>query len=771
MKHLPAFAWMVVFGASLGTSPLAWAAEAVQTSPEPLPAAAYSRAEAVLPQHVDELVFGISVRPQWIGETERFWFERRTPAGREYLRVDPAGRTMEPLFDHAALIAALADATRATVTRKAFRLTDLKADPETGLLRFGFAGKKWRYDPVSRALTPEATPGEKGVESPDGKWRAVVRAGNLVVVSIRDGSEKVLTADGTVDAPYATPVVNVKTMIAEGTALPAVEPDLVWSPDSARIATYRLDLRGARRLAHVQSTPPDDAPPKVFDYVYTLTGDTSPPRGQGIIFDVAAGTRVDIQLPAEPILYYGGPGFEWSADSKAVFESIAERGYKALRLFRIEAATGAARVLTEDRSDTYVDYYGHFWSYDGKSDTHYWTADPTGFAHVYAIDGRSGTRKQLTAGAWRARAVAGIDRADGRVLITGSGRETGRDPYYRHLYAVPAKGGAARLLTPEPLDHDVSVSPGGSYFVDNMSRIDQPTHSVLRSSRDGHIVMELGRADVSAYLAAGYRLPEPFETVAADGKTPIYGAIFKPADFDASKQYPVIEDIYTGPHYVMTPKSFEAAMTGRNDNAMAQLGVIAVTIDGRGTWGRSRAFQQPSYRNLHAVGLDDHIAGIRAIAARNPWMDANRVGVYGFSAGGYDVMRAMTERPEFYKVGVSASGNHDNRLDKASWNEQWMGGDLGPHYDANSNMSWASKLTGKLFLAHGELDENVPPAATLRLADALIKANKDFDFLIVPNADHFLDTVPYFQRRRWDFFVRELIGKAPPQGYAMRPFD
>ncbi|MGH7025794.1 prolyl oligopeptidase family serine peptidase [Brevundimonas sp.] len=606
--------------------------------------------------------------------------------------------------------------------------------------------------------------------SPDGRWRAEVRDGDLIIVSTADGAERRLTQDGAA-SPYATPLINLKDMAAQGTSQPAARPAIRWSPDSRFIATYRIDRDHARRLSLVQSSPKDGGPPRVLDYLYPLTGDTETPTAEGVFFEVESGRRIPMATPARPVLYYGGPWYEWSADSRAVFERAPARGYGALQLNRIEAATGEARLLTEDRSDTYVDFYGHFWTYDDKSNTHFWTADPDGYAHVYAVDATTGARRQLTSGDWRARSVAGVDHQAKRVLIVGSGRETGRDPYLRHLYSAPSAGGQPRLLTPEALDHDVSVSPDGRYFVDNMSTIDQPTRSVLRRSSDGRIVMELGRADVGAYLAAGYRLPEPFQTVAADGVTPLYGAVFKPADFDPAQRYPIIEDIYTGPHYVMTPKSFEAAMIGRNANSVAQLGVIAVTIDGRGTWGRSRAFQQPAYKNLHAVGLEDHIAGIRAVAARNPWMDPERVGIYGFSAGGYDVVRAMTRHPEFYKVGVTASGNHDNRLDKATWNEQWMGSELGPLYDENSNITWAPKLEGRLFVAHGELDENVPPLASLRLVDALSKANKNFDFLMVPNADHFLDSVPYYQRRRWDFFVQELLHETPPAAYPMKPFD
>lgn len=773
MKRLPALAVLLMSSAApLAVAPV-FATPALAgveaAAPAAMSPAVYARAEAVLPQHVDDLIYGLNVRPQWIGEGAEFWFERRTPEGRDYVLVDPTSGRTRPLFDHDALTAALAAVSGKPLARKDLRLRGLKLDDKTRKLTFAYDGRSWRFDPTTGAVEAAAE-AAKGVVSPNGRWRVEVKEGDLVIVSTADGAERRLTQDGAA-SPYATPLINLKDMAAQGTSQPTTAPAIRWSPDSRYIATYRINRDGARRLSLVQSVPKDGGPPRVLDYLYPLTGDADVPTAEGVFFEVESGRRIPMATPARPVLYYGGPWYEWSADSRAVFERVPTRGYGALQLNRIEVATGEARLLTEDKSDTYVDFYGHFWSYDEKTNTHFWTADPDGYAHLYAVDAMTGARRQLTSGDWRARTVAGQDHKAKRILVVGSGREAGRDPYLRHLYSVPSTGGPPRLLTPEAMDHDVSVSPDGRFFVDNMSTIDQPTRSVLRRSSDGRVVMELGRADISAYLAAGYRLPEPFQTVAADGVTPIYGALFKPADFDPAKRYPIIEDIYTGPHYVMTPKSFEAAMTGRNANSIAQLGVIAVTIDGRGTWGRSRAFQQVAYKNLHAVGLEDHIAGIRAVAARNPWMDPERVGIYGFSAGGYDVVRAMTRHPEFYKVGVTASGNHDNRLDKATWNEQWMGSELGPLYDENSNITWAPKLEGRLLIAHGELDENVPPLASLRLVDALIKANKDFDFLMVPNADHFLDAVPYYQRRRWDFFVRELLHETPPPAYQMRAFD
>ena len=749
-----------------GAAPMVPAAVVAQES---VPAAAYARAEALLPQHVRKLIPGLSVRPRWIGETSRFWFEKQTRDGREYLLVDAAAGTSRPLFDLAALASALGTATGKPVEPKDLRLPGLRVDARTGLLRFLHAGKSWEYDPGARALAADRdTLG--GDVSPDGQWRAVVRAGNLFLISTQDGRERQLTTDGTTESPYATPVVDPKIMIAQGTQHPVMQPLLTWSPDSRRIATFRLDQTGARRLALVQSTPPGGDAPRVFQYVYTLPGDTATAVARGLFFDVATGARTEMTLPPDPVLYYFGPYYQWSADGKAVFVRLTERGYKRLQLYRVDAATGEARVLSEDRSDTYLDTWTQFWFYDDKTDMVYWTADQTGWFQLYGIDPRSGGRRALTTGDWVVRSVAGVNKASGTLLVIGTGREPGRDPYLRHLYSLPSRGGPIRLLTPEALDHDVSVSPDGRFFVDNMSLIDQPTRSVLRSTDDGRVLMELDRADISAFLAAGYLLPEPFESMAADGTTPIYGAIFKPAGFDPTKRYPIIEEIYTGPQIIAnSPKSFEASLVARFIQPQAQIGAIGVTVDGRGVAGRSRAFQQPAYRNVHAVGLDDHIAMIRAMAAKYPWMDTSRVGVYGYSAGGYDVVRALTERPDFYKVGLTGAGEQDNRLDKAWWNEQWMGREMGPVWDANSNITWASKLVGKLMIVHGELDDNVPPANAYRLADALIKANKDFEFLIIPNVNHPVMAVPYFWRRQWDFFVRELLGRKPPV-FEMKPY-
>jgi len=383
----------------------------VSAQSEQLPASTYARAEAVIPQHMGKLIYGTSVRPKWIGDTSRFQFEKRTPEGRQYWVVDSLAGKMQPLFDHDALIKALATATGQQVDRKKFRLTELEVDAKTAVLRFKHDGKGWQFDPKANALTAYSAPADQGLVSPDGAWRAFVRNGNLFVVSIKDGREQQLTTDGTIDAPYAMPVMDPKIMVAQGTQTPVVEPALTWSPDSKRIATFHLSQEGARRLALVQSAPPGGDNPRMFTYVYPLTGDKAVPLSKGIFFDVDTGKRTDMALAPEPMLYYLAPEFTWTADSKAVLERVTERGYKALQLYRVEADTGAAKLLAEDRSDTYVDFWSHFWSYDDKSDTVYWTADKTGFLQTYAIDARTGARAQITSGDWRVSSVAGIDQA------------------------------------------------------------------------------------------------------------------------------------------------------------------------------------------------------------------------------------------------------------------------------------------------------------------------------------------------------------------------
>jgi dipeptidyl aminopeptidase/acylaminoacyl peptidase len=359
--------------------------------------------------------------------------------------------------------------------------------------------------------------------------------------------------------------------------------------------------------------------------------------------------------------------------------------------------------------------------------------------------------------------VLGIDHVDAgarTILLTGVGREPGRNPYYRSLYRVPLDGTQPVLLTPEPLDHETSVSPDGKWFVDAMSSPDTPTRTVVRDARDGRIVAELAKADAGALFATGYTPPEPFRGVAADGKTPLYGMIWRPANFDPSRRYPIIDEVYTGPTTTNVPTAWRDTITA-GAGSVAQIGAIVVNIDGRGTSRRGQAFRMPAYQNLGEVGLDDHIAMIRQMAAKYPYIDADRVGVYGGSAGGYDAARFVLRRPGFFKVAVASSGNHDLRLDKAWWPEVSMGNPDPSVWERNSNMSVAKNLVGKLLLIHGDIDDNVPVTESMRLANALITAGRDVDMVILPNTTHRV-AQPFFWRKLRDYFTRHLLDEKPP---------
>ena len=356
--------------------------------------------------------------------------------------------------------------------------------------------------------------------------------------------------------------------------------------------------------------------------------------------------------------------------------------------------------------------------------------------------------------------VAHLDAKARTLLVTGVGRESDRNPYYRALYRVTLDGKQPGLLTPEPLDHEVEVSPDGKYFLDAMSSPTVPTRTLVRDARDGRIVTELARVDGSALFASGYTPPEPFTGLAADGKTRLYGMIWRPANFDPRARYPIIDAVYTGPTTTNVPTSWNGAVTA-GANSVAQLGAIVVTIDGTGTSRRGQAFRLPAWQNLGEVGLDDHIAMIRQMAARYPYIDATRVGVYGGSAGGYDAARFVLRRPEFFKVAVASSGNHDLRLDKAWWPEVSMGNPDEAVWERNSNMSVAKNLRGKLLLIHGDIDDNVPVTESMRLANALITAGRDVDVVILPNTTHRV-AQPFFWRKLRDYFTRHLLDEKPP---------
>jgi dipeptidyl aminopeptidase/acylaminoacyl peptidase len=731
----------------------------------------YERAERFLAPRVDSLVLNERVRPTWLGDSDRFWYVRDLPNGREVVLVDPAGPHRAPAFDHARLAAALSDALGRAVEPLRLPLDRLTLSGAGDTVRIEADQAVWEcglaaYHCVRRP--PRERPA--GI-SPDGKWVAFVRDHDLHVRSTESGREIRVTDDGERGRAYATPVPSPTVMVRERSDTPPLDPLVFWSPDSRRLATYRIDTRGAGTLGMVQHAPPDRVRPRHYTYYYPLPEDSILPSGDLFLFEVDrwAPTRV----PIAPLVmqYYNAPARPaWSDDGGVLTLVVTDRGYGRRQVLRIDAATAAPSVVIEEIGEPYVDVYGGtiLETFDGGGVL--WASERDGWKHLYLYDAATGAlRRQLTSGPWVVRAVPHVDPRTGTILFAAGGREPGRDPYLRHLYRTDVTGRSVRLLTPEDADHDVAVSPTGAYFVDTYSRPHVEPVSVLRRASDGAIVLELERADITRLLAIGWRRPEPFTATARDGATAVHGLLWWPSTFDSTATYPVIEQIYTGPHSFFVPKSFAAY---RNTaQVMAELGFVVAQVDGLGTNGRGKAFRLRSWKDLGDGGLEDHIAALRQLAARRPYLDLTRVGVYGHSAGGYDAAHAMLTHPEFYKVGVASAGNHDHRMDKAVWNTQWMGWPVGDHYREQSNVTLAPRLEGKLLLAHGDVDENVPVSATLQLVNALIEANKQFDLLILPNQTHNLGRHAYFQRRRWDFFVEHLLGVEPPADYRITAFD
>ncbi len=751
-----------------------------------LPTEQYRRAERFLPWNANRMLFRMGVDPHWVDGTDAFWYRSETAAGPRYRRVEPATGAVTSAFDHVRLAAALSRASGAPFDPDDLDLKDLTFPRHPDRVTFALADGDWSCDLIDYTCTagsPASAAPTDAVGSPDGEWEAFVRDHNLWLRRSTDGSERQLTDDGAPGYGYGAPLSS--PLESAGLA-EADRPVVHWSPDSRRFLSCRIDERPARHLYLIQSVPTNgETGPRLHTYAYPLPGDTDVPLAEGWCFTVDRDGKARVALPPLPMLYYGSPFHDrslwWTDDGSQVFLLLRERGGRSYELVAIDPASGASRSVLTERTNRGIDPY-LFWGDvnirvidTGKHVI--WYAHRDGWGHVYLHDAGTGAQiRQLTSGAFNVSGIAHVNETERWLAFTAVGREPGEDPYANRVYRISLDGGPPELLTPDAGDHMVRFAPSGACFVDIFSSTDRPPVSQLRSL-SGHLIVELERADIGPLLATGWIMPERFTAKARDGVTNIYGVIVRPSHVDPAGSYPVIDYIYAGPQVNIAPTTFADAApfadsfrAGRgagfwHAQALAELGAVVVMVDGLGMPGRSGAYHDVSYRNLGDGGIPDHIAAIEQLSDRYPYLDLSRVGIYGHSAGGYASAHAILSHPDFYKVCVSSAGNHDHRLDKATWVERYMSPEVGPHYDEQANRSLAGNLTGKLLLAHGEMDENVHPASTLALVAALIRENRDFDLLILPNRPHRLDDDPYFIRRRWDYFVRHLIGAEPPPGY------
>ena len=730
----------------------------------------YERAEKFLPGNLQHSVYVANVVPNWLNKSSRFWYRKVGPAGKEFILVDSAQNSQKPAFDHARLAGALSHASHQEVSATDLPFDTFEFQDHDGAIRFTADEIRWRCTLGDYVCEKSAGPADDITEafSPDHRWAAYVNHYNLYLRDTSTGQVMQLTRDGEKENDYATPLPSLRTMVEQGTETPRQRPGVFWSPDGTKLITYRIDSRNAARFTSLQFVPPDQLRPKAYSYAYFLPGEPLP-MASLTIFDVPSGRRIDVDTAPVSVYYYGGPRLTWFDDSNRFYYLHIERGYKDGQLREVDAQTGKQRAVVSEHSDIRVDEYETLFNFTSDGSQAVWASDRDGWNHLYLYDGATGAlEKQLTKGDFVVRALVYTDGKAHQTYFLACGKEAGEDPYQNHLYRVNFDGTGLTLLTPESADHAVVFSPDGQYFVDNFSRADLPGGTSLRRASDGSIVRELEKTDVAALTKMGWKPPTPFAGKADDGKTDIYGLIWRPSNFDASKKYPVVEYVYTGPHNFFVPKKFSACCGTQQQ--MAELGFVVVMVDGRGTAGRSEEFHNFSYHNLGG-SFPDHVALIRQMAAKYPYMDLSRVGIYGTSHGGFGTARAMLTFPDFYKVGVATSGDHDPRLDKASWNEAYEGYPIDNDYLSQSNYTLADKLQGHLLLEHGDVDDNVNPVETMRFVSVLMKDNKNFDMLFVPGMFHGEGNNPYLFRRRWDYFVRYLMGVEPPANFEVKDYE
>jgi len=714
--------------------------------------------------------YNLALTPTWLDGGKFFWYRSElADQKRAYWVVDTATGQKSPLFDKGKLQTALERESKQKVDPETFSFRELTVSANRDELSFSLLGSRWKWVNSTSTLTrlgdalPEAEVAVEHHEEEDphrifpapppspfalvqqggqgprtesvDKFRFALREGK-VVISDQSGKE-------------------VLTSTEEGYSRPT------WSPKGRYLMAWKL-IPGDRRQVHlVVSSPTNGGRAVLRSRNYDLPGDKLDTH-QLVMFDAVG--KTEKVIPIDPIMgggqpWAGAPGINWHEDGLG-YVNAPERGYQRYRVYQLDPAAGNFKALVDESSKTFFDTTNVRLNLLNKTNEFIWRSERDGFGHFYLMDRATGAVKnQITKGPWVTRDILWVNEDDREICFTANGREPGIDPYFIHAYVVKFDGSGLRRLTDGNGTHTLVFAPDRKTFVDTWSRIDAaPVHELRRTS-DGKLLTKLEEADVSEVKARNVKFPEPFVAKGRDGKTDIYGIVCWPTNFDPKKKYPVIENIYAGPHDSHVPKSFFPYLRMQR---LSELGFIVVQIDGMGTRNRGKAFHDVAWQNIADGGFPDRIAWMKALNAKHPSVDIERVGVFGTSAGGQNSTAAVLFHPEFYKVAVSSCGCHDNRMDKMWWNEQWMGYPVGPHYEKQSNITNAANLKGDLMLIVGELDTNVPPESTYRLVDALVRANKDFEFVMIPNADH-TDGGEYGERQRKDFFVKKLFGVDPPR--------
>lgn len=677
----------------------------------------YTRADSIL--KCNELVYSPAIKPSWIDSSHYFYYKNHEKTGDFFYLVNAENGKKQKASTKKELAAFF------SAKQKKLAESLLNEDKKES--------NRW-----SRNKKTEP------VKSPDGKWEAYIKDNNVFISPINKDKEAkkeeiALTMDGSPNLRYDAWSLN-------------------WSPNSKKLATVKVREVKERRIPLIESSPTSQKQPILQWRNYAKPGDVIP-VSVPVLLDIDSHKQIplDVALYENQFnLYLTG----WRKDSRAFTFEFNQRGHQRYIVGEVNATDGSIRHLADEQTRTFIYYYNNY-RYDLNDGAEMlWISERDGWRHLYLIDNRSGQIKQVTKGEWVVRKVDYVDETNRKVYFMASGFNKGEDPYNQHYCCINLDGSGFTDLTPENGNHKVSFSKDRKYFTDVYSRPDLPAVSLLRQSDKPSRIVELQKADITDLTATGWQMPGVFCAKGRDGKTDIWGNIYRPSNFNASRSYPVVEMIYAGPHDSHVDKDFRA--TNHLLSKLVELGFIVVSIDGMGTCNRSKAFHDVCWKNIKDAGFPDRIAWIKAAAKKYSYMNIDRVGIYGWSAGGQNAMAALLFHNDFYKVAVALCGCHDNRMDKIWWNEQWMGYPLDESYSASSNVDNAHLLKGKLLLINGELDDNVDPTSTLQVVKALMNANKNFEQLYLPGKSHSLGG-PFEMRKLHDFFVEHVMGQTPPE--------
>lgn len=733
----------------------------------------YARAERMLASTTQQYIDHTASRPVWLAK-DRFVYRTLTPQGSEFILVDPAKATRLPAFNHQKVAEALSSATGKTYTAQRLPFQEVTFTPDEKAILFASGGKSWQYDLTSGQLTTakEAAKARRNESlSPNGKKAAFIKDYNLWVRDLATNQLTQLTTDGVKDFGYATDNAGWKH---------SDRAILLWSPDSKKIATFQQD---ERQVGEMYLATTNVGHPTLEQWKYPLPGDSTVAMLHRVVIEVENPKVIRLQVAPDPHRSTLGDDISsmgklsdvaWNDDATQLLFVSTSRDHKQEKIRMADATTGQVREIFQETSPTQFEsgHEGISWRYLPKTNEIIWYSERDDWGHLYLYDATSGQLKQqITKGEWLVTDVLSVDEKNRVIYFMANGKEPG-NPYYSHLYKIGLDGKKLTLLTPERGKHSATLSPSGAYFVDTYSEPAVPPVMVLRSNT-GKLLATLEKTDLSRLQATGWKPPIPFSVKAHDGQTDVYGLLYTPTKLDSTKKYPVIDYIYPGPQGGSV-RNFSFTASRRDNQALAELGFIVVELEGTSNPLRSKRFHDMSYGNMADNTLPDQIAAIKQLATVRTYMDTSRVGIWGHSGGGFATACAMFVYPDFFKVGISESGNHDNRNYEDDWGERYIGLETNnakgvSNYEAQANQVHAKNLKGKLMLAHGMMDDNVPPYNTLLVVEALEKANKDYDLVIFPNSRHgFGAYTNYMMRRRWDYFVQHLLGLTPPKEYLIK---